>query len=77
MENPKLIDAGFVKLIQQYESRNNKFLNQTILTEHMHFDDQMKYNAILGVDGNNWLGRFPKLLCANSVVIKVCFVLIE
>jgi len=71
MENPELIDAGFVKLIQQYESRNDKFLNQTILTERMHFDDQMKYKAILDIDGNNWSGRFPKLLCANSVVIKI------
>ena len=72
VENPGLIDAGFVKLIQQYEPKKYELLNQTtILTDRMEFDDQMKYKAILDIDGNNWSARFPKLLCSNSVVIKV------
>ena len=72
MASPGVIDAGFVKLNQQYSSRETELSNQTILTERMHFDDQMKYKAILDIDGNNWSGRFPKLLCTNSVTIKVC-----
>ena len=71
MEHPDLIDAGFVKLIQQYENMEKELTNQTILTECMKFDDQMNYKAILDIDGNNWSARFPKLLCSNSVVIKV------
>ena len=72
MASPGVIDAGFVKLNQQYSSRETELSNQTILTERIHFDDQMKYKAILDIDGNNWSGRFPKLLCTNSVTIKVC-----
>ena len=71
MDYPHLIDAGFVKFNQQFESMEDELSNQTILTERMPFDDQMKYKAILDIDGNNWSSRFPKLLCTNSVVIKV------
>lgn len=34
-------------------------------------DDFMKYKAILDIDGNAWSARLGKLLCYNSVVIKV------
>ncbi|KAL7555158.1 hypothetical protein ACHAWF_018816 [Thalassiosira exigua] len=71
MERPDLVDAGFHKLIQQYISQEEELSNQTILTERMHFDDQMNYRAIFDVDGNNWSGRFPSLLCTNSVIIKI------
>jgi hypothetical protein len=40
-------------------------------------DDFQRYMAILDIDGNAWSARFAKLLCYNSVVIKVskiCFV---
>jgi len=69
--NPELIDAGFTKFIQQYASREDELSNHTILTEHMEFSNQMNYKAILDIDGNSWSSRFPKLLCTNSVVIKV------
>jgi hypothetical protein len=39
-------------------------------------DDFQRYMAILDIDGNAWSARFAKLLCYNSVVIKVskiCF----
>mmetsp|Transcript_8816 Transcript_8816/g.19785 ORF Transcript_8816/g.19785 Transcript_8816/m.19785 type:complete len:412 (+) Transcript_8816:182-1417(+) len=71
MEYPEIIDAGFVKFIQQYKSQKDELANQTVLTKRMNFDDQMKYKTILDIDGNNWSGRFPRLLCTNSVVIKV------
>jgi hypothetical protein len=71
LTNPGLIDAAFVKLIQQYEGQEDVLANQTILAGRMQFDDQMKYKAIIDIDGNNWSSRFAKLLCANSVVIKV------
>ena len=34
-------------------------------------DDFQKYKAILDIDGNAWSARLGKLLCYNSVVIKV------
>lgn len=71
MEHPDLIDAGFVKLNQQYSSQKNELVNQTIIADHMRFDHQMKYKAIFDIDGNNWSSRFPKLLCTNSVIIKI------
>jgi len=27
--------------------------------------------AVIDIDGNNWSARFPSLLCANSIVIKI------
>lgn len=74
MNHPNLIDAGFVKLNQQYENATFTDENRPIVTERMKFDDMMKYKAIIDIDGNDWSSRFPKLLCMNSVVIKVCCV---
>jgi hypothetical protein len=71
MTNSGLIDAAFVALVQQYESQKDALTNKTILADMMRFDDQMKYKAIIDIDGNNWSSRFAKLLCTNSVVIKV------
>ena len=72
METPELIDAAFVNIIQQYRNQKQELQNQTILRDRMPFDDYMKYKAIIDIDGNNWSSRFPKLLCSNSIVIKVC-----
>lgn len=35
------------------------------------FEDFQKYTAVFDIDGNSWSERFPRLLCMNSVVIKV------
>lgn len=34
-------------------------------------EDFQKFRAIIDIDGNSWSERFPRLLCMNSVVIKV------
>jgi hypothetical protein len=34
-------------------------------------EESMRYRATLDIDGNSWSERFPRLLCYNSVVIKV------
>ena len=72
MKHPQLIDAGFVKFNQHYFGMEDELRNETILTDRMPFNDQMNYKAIIDIDGNSWSSRFPKLLCLNSVVIKVC-----
>jgi hypothetical protein len=42
-----------------------------ILGHFMPMEDFQNYRAVLDLDGNSWSERFPKLLCQNSVVIKV------
>ncbi|KAL7487633.1 hypothetical protein ACHAW6_013206 [Cyclotella cf. meneghiniana] len=73
MMRPDLIDAGFTKFVQAWESERMDLVarNRTIAKEHMAFHDQMKYRAIIDIDGNRWSSRFSKLLCTNSVVIKI------
>jgi hypothetical protein len=34
-------------------------------------DYSMNYRAVLDMDGNSWSERFPRLLCYNSVVVKM------
>jgi hypothetical protein len=70
--HPSLIDAAFTKFNQEYKGREQELHHTTILKEIMPFNDQMKFKAIIDIDGNTWSSRFPKLLCTNSVVIKVC-----
>ena len=70
--HPSLIDAAFTKFNQEYKGREQELNHTTILKEIMPFNDQMKFKAIIDIDGNTWSSRFPKLLCTNSVVIKVC-----
>jgi hypothetical protein len=73
MERPDLIDAGFTSFVQYFASMKEELLskNLTITAKQMQFDDQMNYRAILDIDGNSWSSRFPKILCTNSVAIKV------
>jgi Glycosyl transferase family 90 len=37
----------------------------------MEMDDFQLYRGILDMDGNSWSSRFGRLLCYNSVVLKV------
>ena len=69
MDRPDIIDAGFTSFVQGWEREEH--LNKTIVSSHIPFDDLMKYKAIIDIDGNTWSSRFAKLLCTNSVVIKV------
>jgi len=46
-------------------------IKPTTIKSKMDQDDFQKYKAILDIDGNAWSARLGKLLCYNSVVIKV------
>ncbi len=70
MSCPDIIDAGFPSFVKGWEWQ--KLSNQTIAANRIPFDDLMKYRAIIDIDGNAWSSRFTKLLCTNSVIIKVC-----
>jgi hypothetical protein len=37
----------------------------------MNMEDFQKYKAIIDIDGNSWSSRFFRLMCMNSVVLKV------
>ena len=73
MIRPDLIGAGFSKFVQAWESRRMVLVvqNVKISKERMAFDDQMKYRAIINIDGNSSSSQFLKLLCTNSVMIKI------
>jgi hypothetical protein len=70
MGRPDIIDAGFTSFVQGWEWQ--KLSNQTMAAKYIPFEDLMKYRAIIDIDGNAWSSRFAKLLCTNSVIIKVC-----
>lgn len=54
---------GYTDIMDIQESKKSNVIDQ---------DDFQKYMAVLDIDGNAWSARFAKLLCYNSVVIKVC-----
>jgi hypothetical protein len=60
----KLVDyaKGYTDIMDIEESKKSNVIDQ---------DDFQKYMAVLDIDGNAWSARFAKLLCYNSVVIKV------
>jgi hypothetical protein len=72
-EYPNLIDAKFVNFVTPYQNNYQDDNNNTTTTTNyrMPFEQQMSYLAIIDIDGNNWSGRFAKLLCTNSVIIKI------
>ncbi|GFH44533.1 hypothetical protein CTEN210_01007 [Chaetoceros tenuissimus] len=44
--------------------------NKLRTTSQIPFEDFQKYKAIIDIDGKGWSGRFQRLLCMNSVVVK-------
>ncbi len=70
-QHPELIDAKFTSLVQVFESKKDEIATETIMGDYMLFEDQMNYKAILDIDGNSYSERLSKLLCTNSVVIKI------
>mmetsp|Transcript_6123 Transcript_6123/g.13408 ORF Transcript_6123/g.13408 Transcript_6123/m.13408 type:complete len:366 (-) Transcript_6123:182-1279(-) len=73
MQHPDLIDAAFTNFVQFWEKSEEELVaaNLTRSARRIRFNDQMRYRAIIDIDGNNWSSRFAKLLCTNSVVIKI------
>ena len=46
IENPELIDAGFTEIIQKFEKQKEELTPQTIVTDRIPFDDQMRYKGM-------------------------------
>ena len=66
-----LFDVGFTSFVMGWEKQAKEIRNQTTVKGYISLDDLMRYRAIIDIDGNTWSSRFSKLLCTNSVVIKV------
>jgi hypothetical protein len=45
MDHSDVIDAAFTKIHQKFENRTNEFASETIVTDRIPFDDQMKYQG--------------------------------
>jgi hypothetical protein len=66
-----IFDVGFTSFVMGWEEQMEELWNYTRVANYISYDDLMKYRAIIDIDGNTWSSRFPKLLCTNSVIIKV------
>jgi hypothetical protein len=64
-----LLDIAYNPGIHQFYKRNMPYLKVREKISPM--SNFQRYKAILDVDGNSWSERFAKLLCMNSVVVKV------
>ena len=64
-----LLDIAYYPGVHQFYDRYFPYLKQKEKISPM--ANFQQYKAILDVDGNSWSERFAKLLCMNSVVIKV------
>lgn len=68
-----LLDAGPIRVaphLLKHASDPSLVANLT-LVQSMTMSHFQRYQAIIDVDGNSWSSRFRKLLCYNSVVLKV------
>jgi hypothetical protein len=67
LNNQRFIDARpYNDEACPWNLKGEKYLAKRMATE-----DSMLYRAVLDIDGNSWSERFSRLLCYNSVVIKV------
>lgn len=73
IEHPSIVDAGFSKILQKPAVHKSQILRESRLVPSIEFKDFMMYRAVIDIDGNSWSSRFGELLCMNSVVIKVRF----
>jgi Glycosyl transferase family 90 len=66
-----LIDIGVHRLPGGNKNFSDDVLKNILMLPGMPDSDFTKYKAILDIDGNSWSARFGRLLCKNSVVVKV------
>jgi Glycosyl transferase family 90 len=66
-----LIDIGVHRLPGGNKTFSEETLRNILMLPGMHDSNFTNYKAILDIDGNSWSARFGRLLCKNSVVVKV------
>jgi hypothetical protein len=65
-----LIDIGIHK-VHAGKNFSSDLLAQVVRKPPIPYGNFSNYMAILDVDGNSWSSRFGKLLCTNSLIMKV------
>jgi hypothetical protein len=68
IKHPNLLDVGCTCMTAKLPNRCGVLVGKK---GKIPFDDFQKYLAIADIDGNSWSERFGRLLCLNSVVLKV------
>jgi hypothetical protein len=68
--NCTLHDVGVYK-VPPHKNYSEDILSRILTKPRIPFEDFSNYRAILDIDGNAWSSRFGKLLCTNSIVVKV------
>jgi Glycosyl transferase family 90 len=72
-----LLDVGIHHIPPRHYHPNSNRTSPANLARRIHMKPPMpaanfsQYKAILDTDGNSWSSRFGRLLCANSVIVKV------
>jgi hypothetical protein len=71
IENPTAVDAGFKGASQRNKTELHEMESMGFVKNRMKMEDFQKFKAVIDIDGNSWSSRFFKLMCMNSVVLKV------
>jgi len=75
-DHPDLFDVYLVALIQGWESypytqKIEDFFHGSIIKSRIEFLDFQKFKGVLDVQGNSWSSRLGRLMCMNSVILRV------
>lgn len=76
LRNTSLFDVGITDIPRRHKDamKQRRINVQSIgglVPKISPMEDYQKYLAIIDTDGNSWSSRFGKLLCYNSVILKV------
>jgi hypothetical protein len=69
--HPFVLDVAATRLPPRHKDWRPNLSELGGLVESMSMDDFQQYRGVLDMDGNSWSSRFGRLLCYNSVVLKV------
>jgi hypothetical protein len=70
--DPYVLDVAATRLPPRHKDWRLSLVSELGgLVENIPMEDFQKYRGIIDMDGNSWSSRFGRLLCYNSVVLKV------
>lgn len=70
--DPYVLDVAATRLPPRHKEWRPSLVHELGgLVDSMEMEDFQKYRGIIDIDGNSWSSRFGRLLCFNSVVLKV------
>jgi Glycosyl transferase family 90 len=69
--DPFILDVAATRLPRRHKDWSPSLHEVNGLVDNMPMEDFQLYRGIIDADGNSWSSRFGRLLCYNSVVLKV------